>query len=718
MGLDPGGERDAMWPGSERLGDAGAFLGGWATMGTTATSLHILSEVVGVGPRLAAEIEKAYRKLGYVRPKKASAAPKRVVLAPDGSGDWLSILDSDNDRIDTGELKQLAVAITRKLGTVALLTSVYDSDSFEFVMFHNGRQIDAAVSEPESHAGGLRLLKGKRRAQAWHSAFIGRDYRRAVLAGRQRTLLEGWQERLKAPPKATTPFAEDELRAWCALAGLSPENVTTVVGELDAREDQEGLTTLVFERGAPKRAPAKPDSTGVTLAYYRSDDDCPYHRFFPAPWPRHPGISDEVQWAIQCSGGGISGLSVRLAVEGPAPVRVERVHIRALPFYNGQVTSPTSVAEHEWFAPDRGAATPAKIDLEAPAFVVPAADPQSRRLILLILTVQVTLPEEGGATLTPSIETSEGVRPSPALPPLRLLALKPAWVPLVSRSDTPQLRPAEAVLRLNTPSVWSAVAVLTDDSAVVRERTRVLAESWLEQLTPEADTVAVVHTEKHLTASFSTSKATRALPFADLTRDRLWTRLFDDKTDYQTVTIGLTRPGAAHPHAGVTLQASLRGFATLLGASTFACAIWLIDHPEVHRRLGGSAEEAAALFEAWIATVEPQQAWVTRACWIPEFNTYGDFAQTIFESAITRDWHREDQAPPTPWLRFVAPRLWLDELFIDRLELSRLRTAAELSRHGRVTALSLAPGRSLAELEASLSPVLPRFRDGSRFASR
>ena len=681
-------------------------------MGTTATSLHVLSEVVGVGPRLATEIEKAYRKLGYARPKKASSAPKRVILAPDASGDWLSIFDSDNDRIDTGELRQLAVAITKKLGTVALLTSVYDSDSFEFVMFHNGKQIDAAVSEPESHAGGLRMLKGKRRAQAWHSAFIGRDFRRAVLAGRQGKLLEGWQERLKDPPKATTAFAEDELRAWCALAGLSPGDVTTVVDELDGREQSAGLATLVFERGAPRKALAKPASTGVTLAYYRSDDDCPYHRFFPAAWPRRPGLPDEEQWAIVCSGGGFCGLSIRLAVEGPAPVRVERIHIRALPFYNGQVTSPTSVAEHEWIAPDRGAATPANVDIEMPAFDVPAVDPQSRGSIILILVVRTTLPEEGEATLTPLVETAGGVHPSPALPSLRLRALEPAWIPLVSRSDTRKPWTDQAVLRLNTPSVWSGVAVLPDVAGTSRGQAQALAERWLNQLMPEAGAVAVVHTEKHMTASFNISKATKVLPVSDLTLDRLWPRLFDEKTDYQTVTIGLTHPGAAHPHAGVTVQASLRGLRTLLGPSTLSCAIWVLDHAEVRRRLGSSAEAAEALFEAWIATVEPQQAWVARACWIPEFNTYGDFAQTIFESAVTTGWHSEDQAPPTPWLRFVAPSLWLDEVLFGRVELSRLEAVAELSRHGRVTALSLAPERSLAELEAALSPILPRSRGG------
>src|SRR5258708_17825201 len=189
-------------------------------MGTPATSLHVLSAVVGAGSRLPVDIEKAYRKRGYARPKKTGGgATKRVILAPDTSGDWLSIYDSESDRIDTGELKQLAVEVTKKLGTVALLTSVYDSDSFEFVMFHMGKQVDAAVSDPEGHAGGLKMLKGKRRAQAWHSMFIGRDYRRAVQAGRQGKLLEGWEGRLKGPPSSATPFAGAELGAWGRLAG-------------------------------------------------------------------------------------------------------------------------------------------------------------------------------------------------------------------------------------------------------------------------------------------------------------------------------------------------------------------------------------------------------------------------------------------------------------------------------------------------------------------
>lgn len=682
-------------------------------MGTTATSLHVLSAAVLPPSRLPDDIEKAYRKLGYARPKKGGGgAAKRVILAPDASGDWLSIYDSENDRIDTGELKQVAVELTKKLGTVALLTSVYDSDSFEFVMFHMGKQVDAAVSDPESHEGGLKMLKGARRARAWYSMFIARDLRRAVMAGRQRQLLEKWQERLKVPPSTTTPFAEDELGAWCALAGLSPENAVRVTAELAAGGDRAGIATLVLERTAPKPASASsPAPAGSALAYYRSDDDCPYLRFFPAPWPCSPDLPDRKQWAVVCSGG-ISGLRLRLSAEGLAPVVVERVWVRALPFYNGQVTSTTAIAEHEWTAPDPGAAAPAEIAIESPGFVVPEADPQSRRQVILILIVHTMLPEPGEATLTPLVETISGLRPSPSLPPLRLRALRPEWVPLVSRSDTPDKSRDRAVLRLNTPSVWCGAAVLPGSGGAPRERARALAEGWLARLAPEAGTLAVVHTRKHMSASFNITKTTRTLPQAELTHDKLWPRLFDEATDYQTVTIGLARPDSPHPHAGVTIQSSLHGFGAVLGGDTLTCAIWLIDHAEIHRRLGNSPDAAAEVFQDWIGTVEPVQAWIAGAAWIPEFTTYEDFAQTAYESAVAPDWHRADRPAPMPWLRFVAARLWLDEAFMQALDPAQLETVAELSRRGPVTALSLRPGRSLAELEAALAPILPRFRGG------
>ena len=118
------------------------------------------------------------------------------------------------------------------------------------------------------------------------------------------------------------------------------------------------------------------------------------------------------------------------------------------------------------------------------------------------------------------------------------------------------------------------------------------------------------------------------------------------------------------------------------------------------------------MFGEWIGTVEPLQAWIARATWIPGFNTYDEFMQTIYESAVAPDWHRGDRPPRMPWLRFVAARLWLDQSFVEALDSRQFEAIAELSRHGRVTTLSLRPELSLAELEAALAPILPRFQAG------
>jgi hypothetical protein len=122
-------------------------------MGTTATSLHILS-LPANSASLSGEVEKAYRKLGCIKPKKQGAVPaKQVVLVPGDGGGFLSIYDSDNDEIDSGELKDLAVQLSKRLASVAILTSIYDGDTFEFVLFNKGKQVDAAVSDPGSHQG-------------------------------------------------------------------------------------------------------------------------------------------------------------------------------------------------------------------------------------------------------------------------------------------------------------------------------------------------------------------------------------------------------------------------------------------------------------------------------------------------------------------------------------------------------------------------------------
>jgi hypothetical protein len=682
-------------------------------MGTTATSLHILS-LPPDPASLSGEIEKAYRKLGYIKPKKAGASTaKQVVLVP-GDGGFLSIYDSENDEIDGGELKDLAVQLSKRLASVAILTSIYDGDTFELVLFYKGKQIDAAVSDPDSHQGGLKILTGKRRAQAWLDMFYVRDFVRASWMGSgelfsQRQAVESWQERLKEV-EASESLAENHLAEWCEVAGLDPDRAFGNCSDF-TRKAVDGQITLAFERAGVPATKAKlaavPDAP-IDLKYWPSGDDCPYHRFFPAPWPVAPGATVRFHWYVVSSGAGFRGLSFRLRVDGPAQPKVEGVGLHAYRFYNGQVTSMTPVAS---FA----GTVPAEPLIQIADFSVPAVEPQTRKQFLLQLDIDVRLPEPGEATLAPALAPLEAEALSPNLPPLRLSAIRPHWVPIVSRPERPDAGRLQATLRLNTPSVLSTVAILPEDGDATRDRARELMDMWLESLRPAPGTMAVIHTQ-HMSPSRRLAKSTRPVPLEALTTGKLWSKLFAESSGYQTVLIGLQHADAPHPHAGLAVQGALQLFRRPVLDSTLNCALWVLDHQSVHRKLGASPEAAIDVFETWLACVDPLQAWVARAAWVPEFDSWEDFAQTVYESAATVDWFRSKtddfvggRMSLVRRLRFVAPRLWLDESLMREVDRAALEEIAALRQRRRATEIELLPGRSLAELETALAPLLPTF---------
>jgi hypothetical protein len=108
-------------------------------MGSTCASVHILWR--GNNGEAAKAIRRAYAKLGWERAKKAPAeGGKHVILLARAGESYVSIYDSTNADLDSGELKDAALAASKLLKTGAVFTSLYDSDSYEFVVFNNGRQ--------------------------------------------------------------------------------------------------------------------------------------------------------------------------------------------------------------------------------------------------------------------------------------------------------------------------------------------------------------------------------------------------------------------------------------------------------------------------------------------------------------------------------------------------------------------------------------------------
>ena len=117
-------------------------------MGNTCASAHIA--LTGATPDAIAGIVRAYATLGFERAKTAPPEGSKhvILLRKEGDG-FLSVYDSDNATLDTGELKDLALAASKIFKTAAVCTSLYDSDTFEVVLFNAGKQVDLVLTDPE-----------------------------------------------------------------------------------------------------------------------------------------------------------------------------------------------------------------------------------------------------------------------------------------------------------------------------------------------------------------------------------------------------------------------------------------------------------------------------------------------------------------------------------------------------------------------------------------
>ena len=118
-------------------------------MGNTCSSVHIA--LTGTTPDAIDGIVRAYTTLGF-EPAKTVAPDggKHVILLRKEDDRFLSVYDSDNATRDTGELKDLALATSKIFKTAVVCTSLYDSDTFEFVVFNAGKQVDLVMIPPNS----------------------------------------------------------------------------------------------------------------------------------------------------------------------------------------------------------------------------------------------------------------------------------------------------------------------------------------------------------------------------------------------------------------------------------------------------------------------------------------------------------------------------------------------------------------------------------------
>ena len=288
-------------------------------MGNTCASVHIA--LTGKTPDPIKGIVRAYTTLGFERVKTASPeGGKHVVLLRSEGDAFLSVYDSDNAALDTGELKDLARAASKIFKTAAVCTGLYDSDTFELVVFHAGKQVDLVMTHSEEYSGPLKTLSGASRATQWSKVFG-----KALAA-----------ERISAAAATESAFADDALAELSRLIGLTGGQPQ--MHYQDLREENAQTHHLHFRR-QPSAAHVVPDGQ-IALRDYFDPDNSRILMVAPASWPVPLGEAVRVTWLMLSEGAGFNDGTLAIQVKGPDGLAVTSGFMEGSKFHNGQIVGP------------------------------------------------------------------------------------------------------------------------------------------------------------------------------------------------------------------------------------------------------------------------------------------------------------------------------------------------------------------------------------------
>src|SRR6266568_6752367 len=136
-------------------------------MGLTCASLHIFSASGALGaPSLAATGGKLLAYELTNNPEEAELELIAVAAAP-----WISFFDLTNPPTITEASMELGKQFSAGSGCPVLLTSVFDSDGFAFVVFEQGKQVDAHASMPGLLPVRMKKWPPAKRATEWSRLF-------------------------------------------------------------------------------------------------------------------------------------------------------------------------------------------------------------------------------------------------------------------------------------------------------------------------------------------------------------------------------------------------------------------------------------------------------------------------------------------------------------------------------------------------------------------
>ncbi len=734
-------------------------------MGNTCSSIHIAWR--GTVDDAARAISRSYGKLGYERMKKAPAeGGKHVVLLARAGQPYISVYDSDNAKLDSGELKDLALAASKVMKTAAVFTSLYDSDTYEFVVFANGRQVDLLMSDAESYGGPIKRLSDKSRAAKWSSLF-------------GRTLSA---DQIKQTVTHRTAFADGVIAGLGELIGL--RGGQPQMNYEDFLDGGEEITAQLYFKRKPAAVSEVPAGE-ISLANGYDPDDTRMLLVYPASWPVAVGKPANVKWMILSQGTGFDGGTATIRVAGPGGLVLSKGAMRGFKFHNTQIvgdleTRPTDkdhIQDYYGFEVTPIAPTSSELQLyraQIRNLAIPPMTPKRTTEILILLVLYDLQSRTAGEwEINVSLQLGAHHEYIYDLPPVRIAALEQGWLPVISglnpkttynrsnfspdpRTEQDNLREmADKQCRIQNdrrlihPAIASSVAILKDAGQATLDACKTWLEDWLRFLAKQGQGEIRIHTEKKLRPGvFKPSKTRKSLPANTFLEDKSWAALFDYDKNYQSVLISFVprdrelavagiglqysheeayfpdylRPGSVHAAQMARTLSVMRGrpFSDETYSGTLHAFQWVTNDAECYAYLKTSAGDMAQRLDGFAAMNAPLQAWNNQCTWVPMFDQAAHIKPTLYEDYSAFNWFRGVEGGggglyrrrmSVQWcsnvLRMLAPHMWLCRNLIDQVDRTALERVAQVSETNGVFKVALRPGCSLEELELTLLPILP-----------
>jgi len=756
-------------------------------MGNTCSSVHI--RLTGATPDAIDGIVRAYRTLGFEPAKTEAPGGKHVILLRHEGDAFLSVYDSDNALLDHGELKDLALAASKILKTAAVCTSLYDSDTFEFAVFNAGKQVDLVLTNPEEYSGPLKVLSAKSRATQWSKVFgnpVSVERLKEAIA-RHPAIADDTLEELSKLIGMTGgqsqvhyhDLVEDGTETQhlhftkpATAAGIAPDLKVGPTYGVGAPDLKVGLTEGVEARGA------------IALRNYFDPDNSRMLLVNPASWPMPLAEETRVTWLMLSEGAGFNEGTLAIEVTGPDGLAITRGYMEGSKFHNGQIVGPLETAprdapgatieellkakQFEVTQDSAGSSGSTTFSGRFQALRIPTKAPDRPTQILIVLQLHVMASRVGewdiDVTMRPASDVDDYQY---VLPRVRLAAVEPTWLPVVSglnpkasydTSDLATLPPRGPLMlyemqhkqaairldrRLNHFAIASNVAIVPDDGQATLDACRADFEAWLQLLADRTGDVRI-HAEKRMTEKAYVGKTRKTLPASALLRDKIWSKLCDHASNYQTVLVTIVPKDGEYPIAGVGLQVGLedypdewrahheqqiadtlsrmrgRPFAPAPVVNTVHVFSWVLNHPDCYAYLATSIGEMRDRLDSFASRHAVLQAWHSQSTWRPWFDHADDYERTVYEDHSVLNWFRgilptdgglDASKMSLQWcrnvVRMVTPHLWLCRTLLDQVDKAALEQVAQVSEANGAFKITLRDGCALDDLELALLPVLP-----------